>query len=114
MEKFIMGAWYMCILLGRVLIIQRPSVLQRGIQVSFHPVLRDIALLCPVSLLTIYCMCCIPCLLLLLLSSETEMGVTLNIEGEGDENVADDGGDDTDKGRPFSQLGASITVLKDE
>ena len=102
MKRFIMGAWYMCILLGRILIIQRRSVLQTGIHVSFHPVLRDIDLLCPVALLTIYGMCCIPCLLLLLLSSKAEMGVTLNIEGEGDENVADDGGDDANKGRPFS------------
>ena len=114
MERFSMGAWYVCILLGKVLIIRRPSVLQTGIQVSFYPVLRDIALLCPVTLLTIYCMCCIPCPLLLLLSSKTEMGVTLNVEGEGDENVADDGGDDADKGRPFSQLGPSIAVIKDE
>ena len=114
MQRFIMGSWYMCILLRKVLFNQRPSVLQAGIQISFYPVLCNIALLCPVSLLTIFGMCCIPCLLLLLLSSKTDMGVTLDVEGEGDENVADDGGDDADKGRPFSQFGASITVNKDE
>ena len=29
------------------------------------------------------------------------MGVALDVEGEGDEYVTNDGGDDADEGRPF-------------
>lgn len=109
-----MRSWYVCVLLCRVLTVCRLSVLQWDVQVGFYPVFCNVALLGPIALLTIFGVPCIPWLLLLfLLSSESYVGVALDIEGEGDENVANDGGDDADEGRPFPQLGASVTVVRD-
>ena len=87
----------MCVL-GRVVTVRRLSIVQRSVEVSFYPVLCDIPLLRSISPPVI-----IPCVgcVLLLLSSESYVGVALNIESEGDENVANDGGDDADKRRPL-------------
>ena len=98
-----MRSWYMCVLLGRILTVCRLSVLQCGIKVGFYPVFCNIALLRSIASLAILCMSSIPWLRsLLLLSSEPYVGVALNIEGEGDENVANNSSDDADDRRPFS------------
>lgn len=97
-----MGPWYMCVLLSRVLTVCRVFVAQRGVQVSFYSILCDVALLRPIAALTIVHVSCVPwCLLLFLLSSEPYVGVALDVEGEGDEYITNDGGDDADEGRPF-------------
>ena len=97
-----MRSWYMCVLLPGVLTIRRLSVLQWGVQISFNPVLCDITLLRPNAPVTVIFVSCVPwLLLLLLLSSEPYVGVALDIEGKGNENVANDGGDDADERRPF-------------
>lgn len=93
-----MRSWYMGVLLRRVLTVCRLSNLQWCVQVGFYPVFCDVALLCPIVLLSVLCMPPIPWLLLLfLLSGEPYVGVALDIEGEGDEDIANDGGDDADK-----------------
>lgn len=98
MQRFIMRSWYMRVFTRRVLTICRLSVIQWGVQVGLYPVFCNAALLRPIVFLTILCVPCIPrLLLLLLLSSEPYVGVALDIEGEGDEDVANDGGNDADE-----------------
>lgn len=98
MQRFIMRSWYMCVLLRRVLTVCRLSILQRGVQVGFYPVLSDVALLRPIAPLSILCVPCTPWLFLLfLLSGEPYVGVALDVEGEGDEDVAYNGGNDADE-----------------
>lgn len=97
-----MRSWYACVLLPWVLTICRPSALQRDVQIGFYPVLCDITLLRSIAPVTIIYVSCIPCFLLfLLLSSEVYVGIALDVEGKGDENVANNGGNDADEGRPF-------------
>lgn len=93
-----MRSWYMCILFCNVLTVCRLLVLQGGVQIGFYPFLGDLALLRSIAPLTMFRVPSIPwLLLLLLLSSEPYVGVTLNVEGEGDENVADDGCDNANE-----------------
>ena len=97
-----MRSWYVGVLLPWVLTIGRPFALQWGVQISFYPVLCDITLLRPVAPMTVIHVSCVPwSLLFLLLSSEMYVGIALDVEGKGDENVANDGGDDANEGRPF-------------
>ena len=103
MQRLVVRSWYMCVLLRRVLTVYWLSILKRGVQVGFHPILCDGFLLRPIAPLTVLSAPCIPWLPpLLLLSIEAYVSVTLDIEGEGDEDVANDGGDDADEGRPFA------------
>lgn len=92
-----MRSWYVGVLLPWVLTICRRSPLQRGVQIGFYPVLCDITLLGSIAPVTIIYVPCVPWLLLfLLLSSEMYVGIALDVEGKGDENIANDGGDDAD------------------
>ena len=92
----------MCVLPPWVLTICRRSALQGGVQIGFYPIFCDVTLLRSIAPVTIIQVSCVPWFLLfLLLSTEPYVGVALDVEGEGDENVADDGGDDPDEGRPF-------------
>ena len=98
-----MRSWYMCVLFLGVLTIGRLIALQRGVQVGLYPVLCNTTLLRPIAPVTVVDVSCVPWFLLfLLLSGEPYVGVALDIEGEGDENVADYGGDNADEGGPFS------------
>ena len=93
-----MRSRYMRVLFCRALTVRRLSILQWDVQIGFDSILCDIALLRPVASLTILRASFIPWLrLLLLLSSEPYVGVALDIEGEGDEDVANNGGNDADK-----------------
>ena len=92
-----MRSWYMSVLLPEARTICRLFALEWGVQVGFYPVFCDITLLRSIALMTIIHTCRVPrSLLLLLLSGEPNVGITLDVEGEGDENVANDGGDNAD------------------
>ena len=98
-----MRSWDMSVLRPGTLTICRLFALQWGVQVGFYPVFCDTTLLRSIALVAIVHVCCVPrFLLFLLLSGEPDVGIALNVEGEGDENVANDGGDNADEGRPFS------------
>ena len=98
-----MRSWYMSVLLPGALTICRLFALQRGVQVGFYPVFCDTTLLRSIVLVAIIHVSRVPrFLLFLLLSGEPDVGIALDVEGEGDENVSNDGGDNADEGRPFS------------
>ena len=98
-----MRSWHMSVLLPGALTVCRLFALQWGVQIGFDPVLCDITLLRSIALMAIIHMSRVPgFLLFLLLSGEPDVGITLDVEGEGDENVANDGGDNADEGGPFS------------
>lgn len=89
----------MSVLLPGALTICRLFVLQGGVQVDFYPVLCNITLLRSIAPMAILHVSRVPrFLLFLLLSGEPDVGITLDVQGEGDENVANYGGDNTDEG----------------
>ena len=89
----------MSVLLPGALTICRLFALQRGVQVGFDPVLCDITLLRPITPIAILHVSRVPRLLsFLLLSGEPDVGITLDVKGEGDENVANYSGDNADEG----------------
>ena len=98
-----MGSGYMSVLLPGALTICRLFALHWGVQVGFYPVLCNITLLRSIALMAILHASRVPgFLLFLLLPGEPDVGITLDVKGEGDENVANDGGDNADEGGPFS------------
>lgn len=94
-----MRSRYMSVLLPGALTICRLFALQWGVQVGFYPVLCDVTLLRSIAFMAILHVSRVPHLLsFLLLSGEPDVGITLDVKGEGDEDVANYSGDNADEG----------------
>ena len=83
----------------------------RGAEVRLDSLLCDLALLlCAVApLLGIQPDLCSARPVLLL--SEADVGVPLDVEGEGNKYVANNGGNNTDDRRPFADLGCCVPTV---
>ena len=81
-----------------VLTLAIPFIFRQRMEVQLSPLFSYLTLLCTVVTVLGLCPSITPLLVLfVLLAIESYVSVALDVEGEGDEDVSDDGGDDTDE-----------------
>ena len=73
-------------------------IFRQRMEVQLSPLFSYLTLLCTVVPVLVLCPSIIPLLVLfVLLAIESYVSVALDVEGEGDEDVSDNSGDDTDE-----------------